>query len=190
MREAMRYRTDNGVPCIDIQAQRIEQLFDNRDPAPFRERDLDPNLAEYLVEAAEDLVSHDGLAIMFWLEHEASHAELEHAFRGHFEEVRARLQRRRRRNRRIGAVTLLLGIFLVVVLFTLAQLVAAAVPGALGAGLKEGLVISSWVVLWRPVEILIYGWIPARQERRVIEHLLKATLAVRTGQPPHAGTSK
>lgn len=69
--------------------------------------------------------------------------KLEHAFRGHFEEAIARLVRQRRRTRRIGAVTLLLGIALVVVLFTVAQIVGSAVPGAIGAGLKEGLVISS-----------------------------------------------
>ena len=182
-----RYRIDAGVPSIDVQAQRIEQLFDNRDPAPFRERDLDPNLAVYLLESAEDLAPHSKLAVVFWVEQQASHAELEHAFRGHFEEVLARLRRDRRRNRRIGAVTLLLGLLLVVVLFTAAQLVGAAVPGSLGAGLKEGLVISSWVVLWRPVELLIYGWIPVRQQRRVIERLLGAAISVRSGRPPPAG---
>ncbi|HWO22750.1 MAG TPA: hypothetical protein VNO30_28515 [Kofleriaceae bacterium] len=81
-------------------------------------------------------------------------------------------------------MTLLLGILLVVVLFTIAQIVGAAVPGSIGAGLKECLVISSWVVLWRPVEILIYGWIPVRQERRAVERLLAATFSVRTGKPP------
>lgn len=172
------------MPCIDVRAQRAEQLFDNRDPAPFRERDLDPDVAAYLVGASEDLASHERLAVVFWLEHEASHAELELAFRAHFEDTIERLQRQRRRNRRIGAVTLLLGIVLVVALFTAAQLVGAAVPGSLGAGLREGLVISSWVVLWRPVEILVYGWIPVRQERRVIERLLAATISVRTGKPP------
>jgi hypothetical protein len=46
------------------------------------------------------------------------------------------------------------------------------------------LVISSWVVLWRPVEIMIFGWIPLRQERRLVERLLAAKLSVRSGKPP------
>jgi hypothetical protein len=179
-----RYRSEAGVPCIDVRAQRIEQLFDNRDPAPFRQRDLDPDLAQYLVEASGDLASADDIAIVFWLERPAGQTELEHAFRGHFEDVISGMQRRRRRNRRVGAVTLLLAIMLVVVLFALAQLVGAAVQGTLGAGLREGLVISSWVVLWRPVEMLIYDWIPQRQQRRDIERLLAATLSVRSGEPP------
>ena len=172
------------MPCIDVRARRIEQLFDNRDPAPFRQRDLDPDVADYLVDAGGDLASHEQLSIVFWLEQPAEQGELEQAIRGHFEDMIARMQRRRRRSRRTGAITLLIGVLLVVLLFTLAQVVGASVPGALGAGLKEGLVIASWVVLWRPVEILLYGWIPVRQERRVVEHLLSATLSVRSGKPP------
>src|SRR5690348_16370870 len=102
------------MPCIDVRAQRGEQLFDNRDPAPFRQRDLDRDVAEYLVGAGGDLASHEHLAIVFWLEQPAEYAELEHAFRGHFEDVIARTRRQRRRNRRTGTITLLLGILLVV----------------------------------------------------------------------------
>ena len=179
-----RDRFDGPVPCIDVRAQRVEQLLDNRDPAPFRARDLDPDLASYLVAAAEDLAGHEALRIVFWLEHEAPEAELAQAFRGHFEDVLERMRHQRRRSRRIGTVMLLLGIVLVVALYTIAQLVGGAVPGTVGAGLREGLVIASWVVLWRPVEILIYGWIPVRQERRVITRILCASLAVQTGKPP------
>jgi hypothetical protein len=187
MIEATRYRIEAGVPCIDVKAQRIEQLFDNRDPAPFRERDLDPDVAEYVLGAGADLSSRPSFSIVFWLEHAAASPELEHAFRAHFADAIGRLRRRRRRERRTGAAMLVPGIGLVLVLFALAQVIGASVPGSLGAGLKEGLVISSWVVLWRPVEILVYGWIPLRQERRLIERLLAAELSVRSGKPPENG---
>ena len=52
-----RYRVDAGAHCIDVRLTSIEQLFDNRDPAPFRSRDLDPDLLEYLVAAGEDLLA-------------------------------------------------------------------------------------------------------------------------------------
>jgi hypothetical protein len=184
MAETTRYRIEAGTPCIDVNVQRIEQLFDNRDPAPFRERDLDPEVADYLLGAGADIASRQPFQVVFWLEQPAATTELEHAFRAHFEDVIARLRRRRRSERRSGAVMLVLGIALVLLLFTLAQLLGASLQGSLGAGLREGLVISSWVVLWRPFELLIYGWIPVRQERRVVERLLAAKLMVRNGQPP------
>lgn len=184
MHSSSRYRIEDGVPCIDVQAQRIEQLFDNRDPAPFRERDLDPDLADYLLTGGEDLASHNRLSVVFWLSHDAVDHEVEAAFRAHFEDMIARLGRQRRRSRRTGTVMLVLGSVLVILLLAAARLVGSVVPGALGTALAEGLVISSWVVLWRPVEILLYGGIPVRQERRVLERLLRATVIVRTGAPP------
>ena len=56
------------MPCIDIKLQTVEQIFDNRDPAPFRERDLDPDLADLLLDAGEDLFGEHTYKVMFWLD--------------------------------------------------------------------------------------------------------------------------
>ena len=53
------------------------------------------------------------------------------------------------------------------------------VPGTLGKGLKEALVISAWVLLWRPVELLLYDGIPWRRERRVLRALHGAAIEIR-----------
>ncbi len=52
---APRYRTEGGKTCIDIRLKTAHQLFDGRDPAPFRERDLDENAVDYIVGAFEEL---------------------------------------------------------------------------------------------------------------------------------------
>jgi hypothetical protein len=184
MGEHPRYRGENGEPCIDVRIGNIEQVFDNRDPAPFRERDLDPDLVEYLRVAGEDLGSHDTFRVVFWLKRPCQPGEIEAAFRAHFAYELDRLERRRRRQRRTGQISLLLGGTLIVALLSLAQLVARVFPGTIGAALREGLVISSWVVMWRPVEILIYDWIPVRRERRVMRRLLAAPIDVRIGDGP------
>jgi hypothetical protein len=182
--DSPRYRVENDEPCVDVRIVNIEQLFDNRDPAPFRERDLDPDLVEYLLAAGEDLGAHDTFRMVFWLEKPCQPGEIEVAFRAHFAYELDRLERRRRRQRRTGQLALLLGGTLIVALLSLAQLVGSAVPGSIGAALREGLVISSWVVMWRPVEILIYDWIPVRRERRVMQRLLAAPIDVRIGTGP------
>jgi len=178
-----RYRLEAGVPCVDVKINSIEQLFDNRDPAPFRERDLDPGLAQYLRDAAEDLAEVGAYRVVFWLENPCPPGEIEQAFHAHFENVLERIQRERRRRRRTGQAALSLAVVLVIVLLSLGQLVGKLVPGTLGVGLREGLVISSWVVMWRPIEVLIYDWIPVRHERKVLSKLLAATIDVRIGKP-------
>jgi hypothetical protein len=181
MAEKSRYRFEDGVPCIDVKLSTLDHMFDKRDPAPFRERDLDPDLAEYLLDAGEDLAHEERIRVVFWIEQPCSPGEVEQAVHAHFEAEIGRIRRTRRRGRRSGQVSLLIAIVLVVGLFSLSQLVAGMVPGSLGTGLKEGLVISSWVVMWRPIEILIYDWIPIRHERKVATKLLEAPIEVRVG---------
>ncbi len=183
MNEPSRYRTENGEAHIDVHAASVERLFDNRDPAPFRERDLDPDLVEYLFAAGEDLVGRDKLRLVFWLDNPCPPQEISTAVRAHFEYELDRIDRRRQRQRRTGQITLLLAFVLLVALLSVAQVVEHIIGNSLGAAVKEGLVISSWVLMWRPVEVLVYDWIPWRRQRRVIKRLIDAPVELRTGQP-------
>lgn len=186
MSEASRYRVEDGSPCVDVKVNHIDQLFDSRDPAPFRARDLDSNLDEYLRDASEDLAAHPGFRVVFWFREPCPPGELEQAFRAHFEDALERIRRQRRRHRRAGQVSLLLGILLIIAMLSLAQLLLtlALALGSLGAALREGLVILMWVVLWRPVEVLIYDWIPVRHERKIVSRLLEAKIDIRVGEGP------
>ena len=179
-----RYRLENGASVVDVTLASVEQLFDNRDPAPFRERDLDPGLAEYLVAAAEDLATHDPFRIVFWLEQPSPPGEIEAACRAHFEYEVARLARVRRRQRRGGWLVLSIAIVAIVLLVSLGEVVARVIGGTIGAGLKEGLVISGWVLMWRPLEVLVYDGILWRRERRVLRKVLEAPIEVRAGKGP------
>lgn len=182
--ELPRYRVEGGESIVDVRLTSIDRVFDNRDPAPFRERDLDSQLAEYLVDAGEDLVSHDRFRVVFWLDQPCSTDEIEVPYRAYFKYELERLDRARSRQRRAGWITLALAIVSIVVLMSLSELVARAITGSIGAGLKEGLVISGWVLMWRPIEVLVYDSIPWRRSRRVFRRLLAMPIDVRAGKGP------
>jgi hypothetical protein len=182
----LRYRFEDGQPCVDVRIESVERLFDNRDPAPFRERDLDPDLEQYLRDAGDDLRGRAPYGITFWVDRAPPSGEIEHAFRSYFEDVLERLARKRRLQRSTGHVTLLIAVILLATLLSLAHFVRGLVQGAVGEGLREGLVIAGWVVMWRPVEVLIYDWIPMARERKVITELLQARIDVRSGKGPVA----
>lgn len=175
-----RYRVDAGAHCIDVRLTSIEQLFDNRDPAPFRSRDLDPDLLEYLVAAAEDLQAHGPMRVVLWFPAPVVADRLVPAYRAHFDYELARLARRRRRERRTALAQLALGALLLMLLVWLARL-AGDLP-RLGAIAREGLTISAWVILWRPIQALVYDWIPAYRERRVLARLREAPVDVAVGE--------
>jgi hypothetical protein len=182
-----RYRVENDVHCVDIRIGAVEQLFDNRDPAPFRERDLDPDLVEYLMDAAEDLDPLGPFKIVFWFTGPKLPEDVTPAFRAHFEYELERLMRHRRRQRRIGTVALAVGIVLLVALLSAAQLlVPPPAGGTIRGALREGMIILSWVALWRPVDALIYDWLPVRRQRKLMTCMLNAPIEVRTGKGPDA----
>ena len=169
--------------CVDVRLNTIDQLFDNRDPAAFRERDLDPDLVEYLFAAGEDLSSLGRFKVVVWVAQPCSAEEIETGYRAHFDYEIERLERRRRRLRRTGQVALLLGVTLLVILLSVAELFDEH-ASRLTRVVREGLVILSWVVMWRPVEALIYDWVPIRRERKILLRLRAAAVEVHAGKGP------
>jgi len=60
MTTGARYRVEDGRSWIDIRVAQSRQLFDGRDPAPFRERDLDDDAVEYLVARQKKSLGNSG----------------------------------------------------------------------------------------------------------------------------------
>ena len=176
------YRTENGRPVLDVRLTSVEHFFDNRDPAPFRERDLDPALADYLVDGAQDLRREPAMQIVFWLSKPCDPGEIESAVRSHFDYQLERARRRRREQVRTGWTMVSIAAVAVVLLIALGEIVIDTWKGTLGVALSEALLISGWVLMWRPVEVLIYDAIPWRRERRVFRALRDASIDVRVGE--------
>jgi len=49
-----RYKHENESIIVEVGVKNSRQLFNERNPAPFRERDLDPQFVIYLVSAVEE----------------------------------------------------------------------------------------------------------------------------------------
>jgi len=73
----------------------------------------------------------------------------------------------------------MVGLGLLVLLLTLAEAVSELLTGHLRQILREGLVITSWVAMWRPLEVLLYEWWPLARRRRQIARILDAEIEIR-----------
>lgn len=194
-----RYRVEEGRLCIDIHLRSSQQLFDGRDPAPFRERDLDDHAVSYLAGAVQELPRHADVKLVFWISDDStpplSDAALVDAVRAHFRYEVADLDRRIRQHLRRGQIYLLVGLSVLVVFLSLAELAAAQPAGHARQILREGLVITGWVAMWRPLEALLYDWWPMVDERRIRRRLGEAPMEVRHGaaserEEPPAGAAR
>jgi len=71
------------------------------------------------------------------------------------------------------------GLTVLVVFLTLAELTSSLPTGPLREVLREGLVITGWVAMWRPLEVLLYDWWPLIDERRQVRRILEAPVSIR-----------
>ncbi len=63
-----RYKTSEGKKWIEVRVKSSQQLFDVRDPAPFRERDLDDDFTEYIFASAREFSISTPLKIVIHIE--------------------------------------------------------------------------------------------------------------------------
>ena len=159
----------------------MEQLFDNRAPAPIRDRDLDPRLVQYLLDGARDLASVTPLRVKIWLGTSPS-VDVPQAVRAHFQHEIDRTNRRRREQVRTGLLTLAIATVIVIVLIAVAEILERRLTGVIGTAVREALVISGWVLMWRPLDVLVYERISWLRNRRILESIRDAAIAVQTPQ--------
>lgn len=174
---------EDGRACIDIRLNSPRQLFDLRDPAPFRERDLDPGAVEHFLASVREIPLRQPVRInLFILPDSANTLEkavIADAIRAHFEHEREIVDRAIALNFRRGRYLLVLGVLVLGTFLTVSKVMEGW--QALGFAreiISEGLVIMGWVAMWRPAEVLLYDWWPLYEERRWIDKLLQADLDI------------
>jgi hypothetical protein len=186
-RDGVRYRRDGSKLCIDLVVKQVRQLFDLRDPAPFKERDLDPGVVEYLRESLTEIPRAAEVKLDVWISDEAEPSLEEQAIRdailGYFRGALQQLRGQLIAHMRQGQVTLFVGVVVLTVMLTAAKGIEVT-PGAPAWRelAKEGLTIGAWVAIWRPVEHFLYDWWPFLQERRLLLRLAALGVEVHWGK--------
>jgi hypothetical protein len=179
-----------GCERIELQVGELKQLFNSMDPAPFRERDLDPDAEAFIVESARELRRDAPLALVVRLSRRAASPEdaavLPQAVHEYFAHAADSSRARLRRLLRTGRVSLLIGLLFVAVAIFVGDRVGELVGRyQYGKLIQESVVIGAWVALWRPLEIFLYDWWPIRAEIRLYDRL--ATMPVRVVRGDAAG---
>jgi hypothetical protein len=164
----------------------VRQLFDSLDPSPFRDRDLDPKAAEYIVDSAREAPADAPLSLVVQLGREPAGEEtasmLRSAVDEHFGRCAAASRRRLRDLFRTGRISLLIGLTVLGGAIALGEFLAGLLRSESHAYLiKETLIIGGWVALWRPMEIFLYDWWPIRAEARLFDRLATIPVNVRGG---------
>lgn len=177
---------NTGAVEIAVRAHTLGQLFNSFDPSPFREKDLDAGVEEFITGWVRELPTSAPFSIVVHLPpDEAARAEaasVGEAFAHYFGYRAGAAEHELRELFRIGRRSLGIGIVALIACLTASQLGAAFIPNKVIAGMvEEGLIIIGWVANWRPIEIYLYDWLPIRRRIRLYRRLAAAPVRVKTG---------
>jgi hypothetical protein len=149
------------------------------DPSPFHERDLDHDAEEFIVSWAREQAPEATLRLRIVLKQapDESVARMVQESIKHYFSYRAENSRREFRELlREGRTSLLIGLVFLGLMLLARSFVPSA--GMWSDWLREGLTISGWVALWKPIDIHLYRWWPVRRLRRLQDRLAACPVAV------------
>jgi len=167
---------------IEINLNRLTQLFNSFDPSPFHERDLDREAENYIVGAAEEAPRQRPLALVIHLPADqlpaAGLPDLRQAIHNYFAYRQDQESRRLRLLFRDGRVALMIGLAFLFSCVLLRELASSFGNDAPSEIFGEGMLIIGWVAMWRPLEIFLYEWVPIRRRCRILANLAQMAVIV------------
>jgi hypothetical protein len=171
---------------IAVRVHTIGQLSNTFDPSPFREKDLDAGVEEFITGWVRELPRGASFTIVVHLPREEATrpeaASVHDAFAHYFEYRAGAAENELRELFRIGRRSLAIGIVALIACLTASQVAAALIPNrVIGRMVEEGLIIIGWVANWRPIEIYLYDWLPIRRRIRLYRRLAAAPVQVKAG---------
>jgi len=192
-RNALRslYPVEGDTRCIALKLREPRQLYSLLDPAPFHQRELDAEAAQYLLEAARELADEKRIKIVLYfpaMPDERTRHDLTRAIHHYFHYRALKLHQQRRHLLRIGRRALLVGLVFLVLCQTLALTVFNQ-PLLHYTLLNTGVMILGWVAMWRPVEIFLYEWWPLLQDQKYCERLQTTPVDIRERQLSHSNAT-
>ena len=161
-------------------------MFNSFDPSPFHEKDLDHDAEEYIFTAARELGPNTPFKIVIHLPpQEVQNAgPVQDAIRNYFKYRLEVTRRDLRYELRMGRIALAIGLAFLFVCITARELLQQSGSSTLINIVSEGLLISGWVAMWRPIETFLYNWWPIRRTRAVLARLATVDVELRPDQAP------
>jgi len=165
-----------GTATLELGIADPMQLFNSMDPAPFHERDLDPEVVDYIVAWAQEVAPSAVLQLVVSVQRAAVTAQstdlISDAMHASFQRRAQAKRRALRKLLREGRISLVIGILFLAAAIFVSDFVSGLISNENYAWLvQESVVIGGWVALWHPINIFLYDWWPIHSEQRLFERL-------------------
>ncbi|MEQ8763061.1 MAG: hypothetical protein RL885_03985 [Planctomycetota bacterium] len=182
------YRLDaEGNTLIEIDLDRVDEIFNSFDPAPFLRKDLDDDAERYLIGAFQELPLKTPVKLVVYLPESQLHTHeartLPDAVHNYFDYQSKVAQGQLRQLFRQGRLSLVIGLAFLFVCLTLRNAILALGESSATEIASEGLLICGWVAMWRPLDIVLYEWWPVSRRMRALRKIARAPIELQLQRP-------
>ncbi|MDG2991510.1 hypothetical protein L3556_11300 [Candidatus Synechococcus calcipolaris G9] len=148
----------NNAYMIEVALDQYTYLFNEWDPAPFKRRELDVDLQQYLESSCDEIPAHYDIELCFTLSPGTQNAELEHEARlGLENSFKFKLYLLKQELRRINTRMIRYVFAGLGTLFVAHLLAEKATMNTIASVLNEGLFVGAWVFLWEAVSLFFFS---------------------------------
>jgi hypothetical protein len=163
---------------LSVNKQTIDSYFNNNDPAPIYKRQLNHAFEQYIMTSVQAVKRYSVLTYKVTYKSDLDKEYIDplmYAIKGHFNEVKLLKQAEFEKFKRRAYALLFMSLAIVMTC-------QGIVPYLLGtahrfpSGLTNSLDVLCWVLLWHPLDQLIFSWNPYLKDISVVDRLANAEI--------------
>ncbi len=172
--------TDKITIFLTIDQATIDQHFNSNDPAPLYKRQLSHEFQQYIMASIESAkrfsVFHYKITCKSKIDRQYSEPFV-YAIRRHFSAKKLIEIEKFEKFKRRGYLLLFLSVMVMMIVHLLVPMLFSADEGFMAA-FHNGLDIFSWVILWQPIEKLVFQWNPHLKTISLMNRLATAEIII------------
>ncbi len=170
---------DNGNFIIEISLSNYSAIFNDWDHAPFKRKDIHPELLSFLEDSIDDIPINEAIDIRFYFSDEIKNETREAVLRQWFKTFYS-FYIELEQNKFIRIVkNALIYLFVSVVLLTSSYLGVGHRDHILAYTLSEIVIVGGWVFLWEAISIIIFRGFKIKRLIKNYKRFTKADIGFR-----------
>lgn len=172
--------TEKITIFLSIDQSTIAEYFNPNDPAPIYKRQLSHQFQQYIMASIEAAKRHSVFYYKITCRNKTDKQYAEpfiYAIRRHFSAKKLIEIEKFEKFKRRSYLLLFLSVLVMMICHGLVPMILSADEGFKSA-LHNGLDIFSWVILWQPIDKLVFQWNPHLKDISVMNRLVNAEFIV------------
>ena len=158
----------------------IQGYFNPHDPAPIYKRQLTHHFEQYIMENVALFKKYDVIFYKFKYTNEIDKQYAEpmmYAIHRHFTELKEEKIKNFKKYKRRNIMMLVAGTIIVTLFHILIPMVLTSDKG-ISSAVSNSLDVFSWVILWHPIDELVFNWNPHLAKINLLNNLATSELII------------